>query len=112
MSTLQEKVAAAGAAYRDALKALSDGAPELFADRQEGHENFQGILARMIGETEWLDRRVTSLDKPATKGTEAGLARRKAALKAARKDKDEAAIARLQAELAEMGGGETAEDGE
>lgn len=103
MKTLPEKVAAAGAAYRAALAELADAAPKLFEGRQEGPENFLKLLAALSERTAWVDRRLASLGSNQPTATDAGIARRRAALKAAQEAGDEATVKALTDQLAALG---------
>lgn len=103
MQTLLEKLAATGAAYREALAEFAAAAPELLKDRQEGPENLQAILAQLSARIEWVDRRMASTINPAPAATPAGVARRRAALEKAVADGDQAAVDALTAQLAALG---------
>lgn len=100
--TLLARVSSAASAYRDMLDELSQAAPDLLKDRQEGAENLQGILQRMKEQAEWLDRRLLSASSPAPIVTDAGLERRRAALAKAEEDGNEAEAARLRDQIAAL----------
>ena len=100
--TLLARVSSAASAYRDVLEELSQAAPELLKDRQESHENLQGILERMRAQAEWLERRLLSASSPAPIATDAGLERRRAALAKAEEDGNEAEMARLRDQIAAL----------
>lgn len=98
------RVAKAGEAWRAALTELQDALPEMLRDRQEGHENLQGILGRMVEQSNWLDGRLQGVASPTAVATDAGLQRRRDALAKAEADGNEEEAARLRAQLAALTG--------
>jgi hypothetical protein len=100
---LAERTSKAMAAYRAALDEVIAAAPELVADRQEGHENLVGNLESWKRNSEWLEGRVAGLVDPKPTATKEGVARRRKALAEAEAAGDGAEVERLREELKSLG---------
>lgn len=89
--------------YRENLVNVIAAADVLFNNRQENKDNFIAICYRMLEQSEWLDKRLSSLQENVPIATPQGVARRRAALTAALEAKDAARAKELRDQLTALG---------